>query len=253
VIPETEGEILFLDEVDSTNTYVRDRFDELSDLTLVVADRQTAGRGRLGRKWLSPSGLNFYGTFCFRNVRDGFHAGVLCGVALLRTLAEAAPEVDCYLKWPNDVYVGKAKLAGLLGEGVLRQGKIAGIAFGIGVNINMTPEHFAGLDQRATSLKIASGRDFDVVFIAKSLAKSLKRCYINYLDSFDGIFSEWRRANRLIGRTIGLVSADGRRCEGIFRDVTETGELLLEYARPDGTVAVEAFNCGDVSIGKSSI
>ena len=253
MIPETEGEILFLDEVDSTNTYVRDRFDELSDLTLVVADRQTAGRGRLGRKWLSPSGLNFYGTFCFRNVRDGFHAGVLCGVALIRTLAEAAPEVDCYLKWPNDVYVGKAKLAGLLGEGVLRQGKIAGIAFGIGVNINMTPEHFAGLDQRATSLKIASGRDFDVVFIAKSLAKSLKRCYINYLDSFDGIFSEWRRANRLIGKPIALISADGRRYEGIFRDVTGRGELLLEYACPDGTAAVRAFNCGDVSDRKSVV
>ena len=253
MIPETDGEIIFLDEVDSTNLYVRDRFDELSDLTLVVADRQTAGRGRLGRKWLSPSGLNFYGTFCFKSVRDGFHAGLLCGVALMRTLREAAPEVDCYLKWPNDVYVGKAKLAGLLGEGVLRQGKVAGIAFGIGVNINMTPEHFAGLDQRATSLKIASGRDFDVVFIAKLLAKSLKRCYINYSDSFDGIFSEWRRANRLIGKPIVLVSADGRRHEGIFRDVTGTGELLLEHLLPDGKVAVKAFNCGDVSIEKSSI
>ena len=253
MIPETEGEILFLDEVDSTNLYGRDRLDELSDLTLVVADRQTAGRGRLGRKWLSPSGLNFYGTFCFKNVRDGFHAGVLCGVALIRTLNEVAPEVDCYLKWPNDVYVGKAKLAGLLGEGVLRQGKIEGIAFGIGVNINMTPELFAGIDQRATSLKIASGRDFDVVFIAKLLAKSLKRCYINYSDSFDGIFSEWRRANRLIGKPIVLVSADGQRYEGIFRDVTGTGELLLEYVCPDGSAAVKAFNCGDVSIEKSSI
>ena len=253
MIPETDGEIIFLDEVDSTNLYVRDRFDDLADLALVVADRQTAGRGRLGRKWLSPPGLNFYGTFCFKGVRDGFHAGVLCGVALIRTLREAAPEVDCYLKWPNDVYVGKAKLAGLLGEGVLRQGKIAGIAFGIGVNINMTPEHFAGLDQRATSLKIASGRDFDVVFIAKLLAKSLKRCYINYSDSFDGIFSEWRRAHRLIGKPIVLVSADGRRYEGIFRDVTGSGELLLEYVLPDGTAAVKAFNCGDVSIEKSSV
>lgn len=253
MIPGTEEEIIFLDEVDSTNTYVRDRFDALSDLTLVVADRQTAGRGRLGRKWLSPPGLNFYGTFCFKNVREGFHAGVLCGVALMRTLGEAAPEVDCYLKWPNDVYVGKAKLAGLLGEGVLRGGKIAGIAFGIGVNINMTPEHIAGLDQRATSLKIASGRDFDVVFIAKLLAKSLKRCYINYSDSFDGIFSEWRRAHRLIGKPIVLISADGRRYEGIFRDVTGTGELLLEYAPPGGTAEIRAFNCGDVSIEKSSI
>ena len=253
MIPGTEEEIIFLDEVDSTNTYVRDRFDALSDLTLVVADRQTAGRGRLGRRWLSPPGLNFSGTFCFKNVREGFHAGVLCGVALMRTLGEAAPEVDCYLKGPNDVYVGKAKLAGLLGEGVLRGGKIAGIAFGIGVNINMTPEHFAQLDQRATSLKIASGRDFDVVFIAKLLAKSLKRCYINYSDSFDGIFSEWRRANRLIGKPIVLISADGRRYEGIFRDVTGTGELLLEYVSPGGVAEVRAFNCGDVSIEKSSI
>ena len=254
MIPETDPVVFRLKEVDSTNLYVREHFNDLPDLALVTAESQTAGRGRLGRKWLSPAGLNFYGTFCFKHLTDGFRAGVLCGVSLIRTLRAVAPGTDCYLKWPNDVYIGKAKLAGLLGEGVLRQGKIAGIAFGIGVNVNATEEHFAALEQRATSLKIASGRNFDVDFIGKSLAKSLKQCYINCLNSFDGIFAEWREANRLIGRRITLVAADGNRYEGIFRDVDASGAMLLEYVpSPGAGPVVGAFNCGDVSIEKSSI
>lgn len=251
--PEIDFPIFRLREVDSTNTYVREHFDELPDLALVTAEFQTAGRGRLGRGWVAPPGLNFCGTFCFKNLREGFHAGALCGVSLLHALKEAAPELDCYLKWPNDVYLGKAKLAGLLGEGVIRRGHIAGIAFGIGINVNTTAEHFARIDQRVTSLKMAAGRDFDPDFITKILAKSLNKCYINYSNSFEGIFSEWRNANRLIGRPIVLSSPDGRRYEGIFRDVTAAGELVLEYAVPGTGIVRKIFNCGDVSIEKSSI
>ena len=108
--------LLILDEVDSTNTYAREHFDDLPDGTLVVARRQTAGRGRRGRSWLSPPGINFTGSILLKRLEDGFHAGCLLGVAALSLLRELAPELPAYLKWPNDIYVENRKLAGLLSE-----------------------------------------------------------------------------------------------------------------------------------------
>ena len=78
--------LLILDEVDSTNTYAREHFDDLPDGTLVVARRQTAGRGRRGRSWLSPPGINFTGSILLKRLEDGFHAGCLLGVAALSLL-----------------------------------------------------------------------------------------------------------------------------------------------------------------------
>ena len=250
---ETEPFILQLEQTDSTNTYVREHFDMLPDLALVTAVYQSAGRGRLGRKWIAPPGLNFCGTFCFKNVHDGFHAGMICGVALMDTMKEIAPEVDCYLKWPNDLYLGKAKLAGMLGEGIIRNGKLAGIAMGTGLNVNTTAEDLAGVGQPAVSLKTACQRDFNLENLTKSLAISLKRCYINYSNSIDAVFARWRAANRLLGRQIGLTDSCGKRWEGSFCDVTGSGELVLEFLSPEGKRMRKNFNCGDVSVEKSTI
>ena len=249
---ETDPFILTLEQTDSTNTYVREHFDELPDLALVRAKFQTAGRGRLGRKWLSPPGVNFCGTFCFKNVADGFHAGMLCGIALMRTVSELLPGVPFYLKWPNDLYFQKSKAAGLLGEGILRQGKIAGIAMGIGLNVNTTQEDLAGTGQSAVSLRMIANQEFNVDFVAKLLAKQLNVCYIMYSDSVPELFSQWRSCNKLIGKTIAVTDACGARFEGVFRDVTPQGEMILEYEE-QGVPLQKIFNCCDVSVDKSSL
>ena len=252
--PGTEPFILKLDEVDSTNTWVREQFDTLPDLALVTAQFQTAGRGRLGRQWVAPRGKNFCGTFCFKSVPDGFHAGMLCGVALMETVKILFPDDDhFYLKWPNDLYYGKAKVAGLLGEGVIRKGKLAGVALGIGLNVNTSSEELDGVGQRATSLKIIARKEFNVDFITNLLAKSLNGCYIMYLNSVDTVFAKWRSCNRLIGRNIAVTDAAGKRWEGIFSDVTPEGEMVMEVVSAAGGMERKCFNCGDVSVDKSSI
>ena len=252
--PETEPYILTLDEVDSTNTYVRQHFDMLPDLALVTAKFQTAGRGRLGRKWIAPPGVNFSGTFCFKNVPDGFLAGIFCGVALMETVQELLPgNEDFYLEWPNDLYFGKAKAAGLLGEGVIRNGRLAGVAMGIGLNVNTSAEDLQGAGQAAVSLKMVAQREFNVDFVTKLLAKSLSVCYIKYSNSVDALFDKWRSANKLIGKTIAVVDSRGVRHEGLFADVTETGEMVLESVDEKGERLRQVFNCGDVSVDKSTI
>lgn len=250
--PETEVRIIPLEEVDSTNTYVREHFDELPDLALVTARHQTAGRGRLGRKWIAPPGVNFSGTVCFKNVADGFHAGMICGVALMKTVNELLPGYDFYLKWPNDLYYGKAKVAGMLGEGVLKGGRIAGIAMGTGLNVNTTEAQLAEAGQAATSLKLISGTKFNPDFVASLLAKYVNVCYIRYSNSVDEIFALWRSANKLIGRNIAVTDACGERFEGIFRDVSASGEMILE-CESGGRVEQKCFSCGDVSVDKSTI
>ena len=249
---ETDPFILFLEETSSTNTYVREHFHELPDLALVTARFQTAGRGRLGRKWVSPPGTNFCGTFCFKSVADGFHAGMLAGVALIQTVQELLPEAGFYLKWPNDLYCGKAKVAGMLGEGIIRQGRMAGVAMGIGLNVNMSLEELSQVGQKADSLKNIAGREFNPDFIAKQLAKSIKECYIKYSNSVDALFALWRDANRLIGRTIAVTDACGVRYEGVFKDVTPAGEMVLECFL-EGKTVEKVFNCGDVSVDKSTL
>ena len=250
--PETEVRIISLDEVDSTNTYVRERFDELPDLALVTAKFQTAGRGRLGRKWIAPRGVNLCGTFCFKSVSDGFHAGMICGVALMETVKELLPETDFYLKWPNDLYCGKAKVAGMLGEGVLKGGKIIGVAMGTGLNVNTSETDLMAAGQKATSLKLISGREFNPDFVARLLAKYVNMCYIKYSNSADDVFRIWRSANKLISRNIAVTDACGVRYEGVFRDVTSAGEMILEV-NDRGKVCSRCFSCGDVSVDKSTI
>lgn len=250
---ETEApSIISLEETDSTNTYVREHFDTLPDLSLVTARFQTAGRGRLGRRWIAPPGLNFCGTFCFKNLQDGFHAGMLCGTALMKTVSQLIPQGSFYLKWPNDLYCGRAKAAGLLGEGIIREGKIAGIAMGIGLNVNTSTEDLAGAGQAAVSLKMIAGREFNPDFIAKLLAKELNVCYINYSNSVNDLFLQWRAMNKLIGRVIAVTDACGKRYEGVFKDVTPQGEMVLEYEGSEG-LTQRCFNCGDVSVDKSTI
>lgn len=106
-------EILHFAEIDSTNTYARDHFNDLPDALLVTASFQTAGRGRLGRKWISPPDTNVMATFVMKHVGDAFLATCVASLAVLETLRNAAPGLDFFVKWPNDVYAEDAKIAGI--------------------------------------------------------------------------------------------------------------------------------------------
>ncbi len=101
---------IHLETVDSTNTYARENFDRFPDATLITAGKQTAGRGRLGRKWVSPENQNIYASFLMKEISQPFYATIVSSLAVLRTLRATVPDIDCYIKWPNDIYVGHAKI-----------------------------------------------------------------------------------------------------------------------------------------------
>ena len=238
--------VLHLDTVDSTNTYALRRFADVADTVLVSAREQTAGRGRIGRRWVAPPGRNITASFAMSRMQSGFHAGVVAGLAALDLVREAVPAAAPYLKWPNDLYVGDAKLAGILCEGVLRHGGLAGVVAGIGINVNLSAAEAARIDQRATSLKLLSGgRDLSVDSLVGRLAFFLERWYIKYDLSRDLVLAEWRRENRLLQRTIEVVDPAGRSIEGRFSAIDDDGSMILETPR-----GKTVFRCGDVKIAK---
>jgi BirA family biotin operon repressor/biotin-[acetyl-CoA-carboxylase] ligase len=133
-----EWDIHWLDEVGSTNTYVRDRARQGAPEGLVaVADHQTAGRGRLDRRWESPAGTNLLASVLLRPRCEGGDVHLYAGAVALAG-ADACRKVggvEPTLKWPNDLLVDGAKLAGVLAEAEFAGPSLTAVVVGIGINV----------------------------------------------------------------------------------------------------------------------
>lgn len=242
--------ITYLDEVDSTNRYALEFFDEFPDASLIAAGSQTSGRGRLNRSWISPPDTNIYASFIMKNLHDDNwqYAAMTASLAVLAMLREAAPEIDAWLKWPNDVLCGTRKICGMLGEIKSGPGNVPqGIVAGIGVNINMSPEVLARIDQPATSMLAETGRNFDVKKLTNRLAFHLNEYYITSFKSPEVLYNTWKSENRLLGREIELDSGN-KTLVGTVIDFGPHGELIFEAKGKRLT-----FHSGDIKIKKQSL
>ncbi|MBQ9501927.1 MAG: biotin--[Lentisphaeria bacterium] len=242
-----EYRIVRLDTVDSTNTYAKAHFRELPDGSVISAKVQTAGRGRMGRRWVSGAGKDITATFIFKNIGRPFMAGAVTGVAAVEAMSAVCPEVSPFLKWPNDVYVRHFKLAGLLSEAVWEHGAMQCVVCGIGINVNSGSEVLSAAGQPAVSLFSLAGRRFDVDFLLDRLAKVVNGYYIMCQHYPREVFARWRGCNRLIGHAIEVTDPSGKRTTGLFRDVDGDGAMIFE----SGGVR-RRFTCGDVRINASA-
>ncbi len=144
-----EWDILWLDEVDSTNTYVRDQARQgAPEGLVVVAEHQTAGRGRLDRRWESPPGANLLASVLLRPACEEAEV-YLSTAAVALAAADACSEVagvEPVLKWPNDLLAGpdEAKLAGILAEAEFSAGALPAVVVGIGINVAWPGPEVAG-------------------------------------------------------------------------------------------------------------
>jgi BirA family transcriptional regulator, biotin operon repressor / biotin---[acetyl-CoA-carboxylase] ligase len=215
----------------STNDVVRGRAAEgAAEGLLVVADSQTAGRGRLGRSWHSPSGQNLYFSLLLRPAlpaRDATPLTLLAGAALARTLAEAGAIPR--LRWPNDLVVhaagGLRKVAGILTEMASDGDRIRHIVLGVGLNVNSL-EFPPDLVERATSLRLALGHACDRAQLLVDFLAGFESIYDDFLarGPAPGL-AQWRRHADL-GR-VCRIDQDGVRVDGIATDIDEDGALLV--------------------------
>ncbi len=166
---------LHFDSIDSTSSYAKRCAAELDPnvLTLITADEQTSGRGRFERKWLSPKGVNLYATYCWQVPAStpNLHLLSLRGA---HCLAKILFSYGLYptIKEPNDLLLNQKKIAGILTE-IQWTPQTAQIFLGIGININMTMQDLAQIDQPATSLLEATGHVLDRTLLQMQITNIL--------------------------------------------------------------------------------
>ena len=210
--------------------------------TVVVAERQTAGRGRFQRAWLSDPGEGLLLSAVLRPAAAELPylnmAASLSVSATVRSYGTGKPVI----KWPNDVLVGGKKISGILVETELRQGEATHAVVGFGLNVNLDPSAHADIAATATSIAAELGYRVDRTGVLVSL---LKR--------FDGLYAQLRRGGSLtlqwadeletVGRSV-RVRWKERALEGLARAVDEQGNLVLELA--DGSTTT--VTAGEVTL-----
>src|SRR5262245_26720006 len=192
-------------ELDSTQRLARELARAGADEgTTVIAERQTAGRGRLGRRWHSPPGANLY---CSVVLRPAVTLSAVPSLALVAGLAVAdavreATGLAAGLKWPNGVQLAGRKVAGILMELDAEVERVQALVAGIGVNLNLAelPEDLA---VTATSLRLVTGSPVDRAAFTGRLVAALAERYRRFrADGFAAMRSEWRPSPALTGKEV---------------------------------------------------
>jgi BirA family biotin operon repressor/biotin-[acetyl-CoA-carboxylase] ligase len=241
-------EIIFFDTINSTNTYAM----ELGDMgypegTVIIADAQTGGKGRLGRKWLSPQGKNLYMSIILRPVilpRDAAILTLMSAVACVSAIKRLS-SVHASIKWPNDIMVSDRKLGGILTEIKADMDRIFHAVIGIGININIEacdmPDEIKAC---ATSIKNESGDAQSRTLFVIEILKELDRWYSMLLNSGKKpIIEEWLKLSSTIGRAV-KVTVGTNVFTGIAGTIDEEGMLVLKL--PDNKL--KKISAGDVTI-----
>jgi BirA family biotin operon repressor/biotin-[acetyl-CoA-carboxylase] ligase len=222
--------IHYFDSVDSTNTVARTlAADGAAEGTVVIAEEQTKGRGRLGRTWVSPPFRNLYISIILRppiTATEAAQLTLVAGVAVAEAVCDWAPQVA--IKWPNDIVIDGRKVAGILTEMEADDGRVHFVILGIGVNLNSAPEDFPpALRDTAGALCAAAGRPIDRVACAERLLSRLEERYDLFVsEGFAAIRPLWESRSCLTGRQVET-DAGGQRCHAVVTGIADDGTLLL--------------------------
>ena len=233
-------------EVDSTNRLARDlAIAGAAEGTIVVAESQTAGRGRMGRRWFSPAGEGIYLSLVLRprfQPAEAPKTTLLAGVALAEALSPIVP-TRVRIKWPNDVLAGGRKIAGILVEAAAEIDAIDYLIIGVGINVNTPRRRFpAELRDRATSIAAEAGRPVSRAEVLADFLGRFERLYDRAArEGFGPVIRRWRELSDMAGRRVRVRSFD-RRLEGTILGIDDDGALLMTAT--DG--AVERVMAGDV-------
>ena len=238
---EMVGEKLFVyDKVGSTNDVLRELMGDglAADGTIVVSDSQTAGRGRLGREWVSPAGRNLYLSALFCPEISPQKSSVftfLASCALVEVFSSYG--IDAAIKWPNDILVDGKKISGVLTELGTSDGSVDYLVIGIGVNLNL-PEEFIRREmedilEKTTSLSILLGEEVNRERFCAELVDALDRLYGEFRRrGTQAIVDMWIERWGFLGKEIS-VDVSGEVISGVVERVDGNGFLYLRTDKGD--------------------
>ncbi|MEW6141934.1 MAG: biotin--[acetyl-CoA-carboxylase] ligase [Chloroflexota bacterium] len=211
--------------------------------TTIIAGTQTAGRGRLGRNWLSPEGALAMSVILRPELNQLPQLIMVASLAVVKTIKESTA-LDARIKWPNDVLIRGKKVCGILTESEIKGHQASFAIVGIGLNINMNPVAHPDIAAIATSLSGELSRPVSYEETTAGLLNNLETYYLR-VRSGQPVALEWRRNMETIGKAVRIRNGN-EVVEGIAEDVSADGALLLRLG-DGGLVTIFA---GDVTVIK---
>ncbi|MFS2060730.1 bifunctional biotin--[acetyl-CoA-carboxylase] ligase/biotin operon repressor BirA [Kosakonia cowanii] len=229
-----QGSVAVLPVIDSTNQYLLDRLAGLQSGDACVAEYQQAGRGRRGRKWVSPFGANLYISMYWR-LEQGPAAAIglslVIGIVMTEVLRDLGAD-QVRVKWPNDLYLNDRKLAGILVELTGKTGDAAQIVIGAGVNLAMRNAQAGDINQGWINLQEAGVRIDRNVLAARLITELRSALHCFEQEGLTPFLSRWEVLDNFINRPVKLIIGE-KEIFGISRGIDSQGALLLEQ---DGVV-----------------
>ena len=236
--------IAVFDSIDSTNAEALRAIGRGQAAPfLVLAERQISGRGRRGRKWVSPFAENLYYSLVLRidgGMRQLEGLSLVVGLAVMRTLQKLGV-TGAGLKWPNDVLVGNKKIAGILLELVGDPADVCHVVLGIGINVNMQVAE--EVDQQWTSMRLESGTTCDRNVLVFELSEQLQS-YIQrqQVGGFSVLQAEWEENHLWQERSVSLI-AGVNQVDGVVLGIDSQGALRLQVSGVE-----KVFSGGELSL-----
>ena len=216
--------------------------DGAAEGTIVIADHQTAGRGRFRREWLSPPQSSILlSIILYPRPEELPHINMAAALAVTQSI-EKVVALKPVIKWPNDVLIKGKKVSGILIEADMQGGSLGYAIVGLALNVNLDTQAIPEIAQTATSLKEMVGREVSRRDMLVSLLGEFEGLY-QALRRGEPIDKEWRRRLETLGKEIAVRCGDEVK-EGYAETVDEEGNLLLRY--PDGSLAT--ISAGDVTL-----
>ena len=241
--------LLFFEQLDSTNLYAK-RIAEggFLDGTVIIADEQLKGKGRMGRIWVSPKGKGIWMTIMLKpkiNPADASKVTLLAACAISKAIEEISG-LSTKIKWPNDIVVNGKKLCGILTEMSAEIDEINYLIIGIGVNVNIDLEDFPKeLQAIATSVKIEKGSGIIRKDLAAAIINQFERYYNGFIKtgSIKAYINEYKEKSAVLGKKVSVISST-LELQGTVIDISEEGQLQLELQ--DGSI--KEIISGEVSL-----
>ena len=198
---------------------------------VVIAEQQGRGRGRFSRTWVSPPGLNLYMTLLLRPKPTQLpYINMAAALAVRRTVLDATG-LPTSVKWPNDVRIGGRKLSGILIETEFEGQRLDNALVGIGINVNLDVAEYPEISEIATSLRTATGREFDRGEVLLSVLSNLDRWY-SKVAAGESLTAQWSATLDTLGKRVQLKWRD-QVIEGLAESVDDSGNLVV--LQSDGT------------------
>lgn len=222
-------DIHYFKETESTNTIAREIANTVGEGVVVIAESQTQGRGRLGRKWISPEGGIWLSIILKPRIQPLYAPRItlLAGVAVAKTIRSIG--LQARIKWPNDVLINEKKVCGILTEIEAEIDLIDHCVVGIGIDANVDTESFPeDVRESSTSLKKELGHEINRVEFVQRLLEEFEALYLKFQnEGFPSILEEWRNMSATIGEWV-KITTQTKTIYGEAIGVDNEGALILE-------------------------